>query len=259
MNHGFSLLELSIVLVIIGLLAGGVMVGQDLVRQAELRNYTTQTAGFKTAINAFKNKYSALPGDMRNAVRYWGAQAGGNADGHDTTCRALGFTSPATDTRTCNGDGNGQIGWLEAWRAWQHLSNAGLLEGTYSGVPGSTTDSSVGTPGFNMPVSKTNSSIGFVFYWNGVISAPSSAFPGTYNHVFRLGAGNGVDQGTPLRARDVYQIEIKIDDGRPGTGILRVYTQSARGNCATTDDPATAEYQLTNMGSGCNTVEITGF
>ena len=259
MSHGFSLLELSIVLVIIGLLAGGVIVGQELVKQSELRTYITQTNSFKTSINTFKSKYNALPGDMRNAVRYWGAQAGGTTDGYDTTCRALGFASPATDARTCNGDGSGQIDWKEAWRGWQHLSNAGLTDGTFTGVPGSGSDDTFGTPGSNMPVAQVNRSIGFVFVWVGTITTSAAFFPGDYRHVFRLGTGNGVDQNSPFKAADVHQIETKVDDGKPGRGNIRVFIQSSRANCASTDDPATAEYQLTNQAGNCNVIEITGF
>ncbi len=69
---GFSLLELSIVLVIIGLLASGVMVGQSLVRGAELRSVMNDHNKILSATNAFRLKYNALPGDMRNATAFWG-------------------------------------------------------------------------------------------------------------------------------------------------------------------------------------------
>lgn len=142
--HGFSLVELSIVLVILGLLTGGILGGQSLIRAAELRSVTTDVNRYSTAVHSFRNKYYALPGDMPNAVRFWGAQAGSTADGTDNTCIMLDKDSPATDQRTCNGDGNGNIGWLtdfsnvvnmETHRAWQHLANAGLIEGKFAGVP----------------------------------------------------------------------------------------------------------------------------
>lgn len=136
-RQAFSLVELSIVLVILGLLVGGVLAGQSLIRAAELRAVSTEYSRYTAAVNSFKDKYFAIPGDMNNAVRFWGAQAGGTADGSNTTCEAL--TTPATGTATCNGNGDGQVhqvstGWYERFRLWQHLANAGLIEGSYSGI-----------------------------------------------------------------------------------------------------------------------------
>ncbi|MGB1540395.1 MAG: prepilin-type N-terminal cleavage/methylation domain-containing protein, partial [Rickettsiales bacterium] len=64
---GFSLVELSIVLVILGLLTGGILGGQSLIRAAELRSVSKEYEKYQTAINIFKDKYFALPGDFNNA------------------------------------------------------------------------------------------------------------------------------------------------------------------------------------------------
>ena len=77
MKNGFTLLELSIVMVIIGLIIGGITVGQDLIRSAELNSVVTDINKYKTAINTFNLKYNAMPGDMSNATSYWGDQATG--------------------------------------------------------------------------------------------------------------------------------------------------------------------------------------
>ena len=61
---GFTLIEVSIVLVIIGLLAGGVLVGRDLIEAAKIRQQITQIEQFKAAVNTFRAKYNALPGDL---------------------------------------------------------------------------------------------------------------------------------------------------------------------------------------------------
>jgi len=72
----FSLVELSIVLVILGLLTGGVLTGQNLIRAAELRAVTTEFNAYQTAANTFKDKYFAIPGDMTNATDFWGSAGG---------------------------------------------------------------------------------------------------------------------------------------------------------------------------------------
>src|ERR1700685_2222580 len=61
---GFTLIEMSIVLVVIGLVVGGVLVGQDLIRAAYIRAQISQIEKFNTAVNTFYGKYQALPGDI---------------------------------------------------------------------------------------------------------------------------------------------------------------------------------------------------
>src|ERR1700691_3703589 len=65
---GFTLIEMSIVLVVIGFVVGGVLVGQDLIRAAYVRAQLTQIEKFNTAVNTFYGKFQALPGDMNYSV-----------------------------------------------------------------------------------------------------------------------------------------------------------------------------------------------
>lgn len=99
-HNGFSLVELSIVLVILGLLTGGILAGQSLIRASELRSVGNDVGRFYTATQSFRDKYFALPGDMAIATQIWGTQ-----DNTPGTCK----TTPSTTILTCNGDGNGQI------------------------------------------------------------------------------------------------------------------------------------------------------
>jgi prepilin-type N-terminal cleavage/methylation domain-containing protein len=90
-QSGFTLIELSIVLVIIGLIVGGVLVGQDLIRAAYIRAQISQIEKFNTAVNTFYGKFQALPGDMNNqtaqaygfsmAIHNGGTAGQGNGDG----------------------------------------------------------------------------------------------------------------------------------------------------------------------------------
>src|SRR5579872_6907625 len=91
-ESGFTLVELSIVLVIIGLIISSVLVGQDLIRSAELRATVTQLEGYNAAVGTFRGKYNGLPGDVAGAVNY-GFASNGNGDG---------ILSPSTDLTVGN-------------------------------------------------------------------------------------------------------------------------------------------------------------
>ncbi len=80
-NKGFTLIELSLVIVIIGLIVAGVVGGQSLVRQSKVRSVTADHQMISTALAAFKLEYSGLPGDIRNASSYWPGATNGNGDG----------------------------------------------------------------------------------------------------------------------------------------------------------------------------------
>jgi prepilin-type N-terminal cleavage/methylation domain-containing protein len=79
-QQGFTLIELSIVLVIIGLIVGGVLVGQDLIRAAAVRGQISQIEKYQTAVNTFRTKYDGLPGDLSNAANF-GFQPRGSCPG----------------------------------------------------------------------------------------------------------------------------------------------------------------------------------
>jgi prepilin-type N-terminal cleavage/methylation domain-containing protein len=102
---GFTLIELSIVLVIIGLIVGGVLVGQDLIRAAAVRAQITQIEKYNTAANTFYGKYGYLPGDINGtAATQFGFVArgayGGQGDGNGLVEGTLSGTGPACDA--CN-------------------------------------------------------------------------------------------------------------------------------------------------------------
>ncbi len=107
---GFTLIEIAIVLVIIGLLLGGVLKGQELINSAKVKNLATDFKNVPVFIYGYQDKYKALPGDDKAAVSHVGATAGSN------------------------GDGNGTIdgGWPstgESLNFWQDIRLAGLAPG----------------------------------------------------------------------------------------------------------------------------------
>ena len=79
-NSGFTLVELSIVLVIIGLLVGGILAGADLIRIARLNSIREEVEKFKMATNVFYGKYNCLPGDCYNITTYLSGVTNGNGN-----------------------------------------------------------------------------------------------------------------------------------------------------------------------------------
>jgi prepilin-type N-terminal cleavage/methylation domain-containing protein len=258
-HGGFSLVELSIVLVILGLLIGGILSGQALIRAAELRAVTTEYNTYVTTTQTFRDKYFALPGDMTNATQFWNAEPLANCPGTNAT--------PSTTTATCNGRGIGQVTWNEtagsgygasSHRYWQHLANAGLIEGRYTGVYGAggcngngscTTDL-----GINAPKSRISNAGWSVAYMGTVGSGHPYYFAGNYENAFYVGATiTGSWTYAPMmKAEEAWNIDTKIDDGRPGLGRVKTWHNTFHPNCASTDVPATAVYQLANTNVGCS-------
>lgn len=216
MKRGFSLVELSIVLVILGLLVGGVLSGQSLIRAAQLRSVSTEATRYITATQTFRDKYFAIPGDMANATSFWGATA---------SCPG----TAGTGTQTCNGDGDGILEfngaasqYSEPFAFWQHLANAGLIEGTYTGRAGA--GANIEAVAGNVPASKMSSAFWYAFNWNQTFSGSAGAFDGTYRDT-QLQFGGLAAGGSPatplLKPEESWNIDTKIDDGRPAYGIMR--------------------------------------
>lgn len=105
--RGVTLVEIAIVLVIIGLLLGGVLKGQELINNARVRAIADQQLGMQVAWNAFQDRYQAIPGDFPRAVRYIKRTRNGLGDGI--------IAQPSA--------GNAS----EMFLALNHLTQAGLL------------------------------------------------------------------------------------------------------------------------------------
>lgn len=222
-QRAFSLVELSIVLVILGLLVGGILAGQSLIRAAELRAVTSEYQRYVTAHNVFYDKYFGIPGDLRNATSIWGTA---------TTCPGT-QAEPSTTIATCNGNNDGIIGWPggapygnETTRYWQHLANAGLVEGQYTGVRASSPNEFSALPGSNIPKSRAGNNVGWSIWSWGVMldESDGSFFQGNNNNQWIVGnyvAGTHTE-GFAFKPEEMWNMDTKIDDGKPGMGAMRL-------------------------------------
>ncbi|MGH8687518.1 MAG: prepilin-type N-terminal cleavage/methylation domain-containing protein [Burkholderiales bacterium] len=119
-QKGFTLVEIAIVLVIIGLLLGGILKGQEMITQAKIKNVVADFSGISAAYYGYQDRYRAIPGDDPNAATRW--------------------TTPTTAT---SGDGNGVVvgkyntatATLESRLWWDHLRRAGFVAGTGTQQP----------------------------------------------------------------------------------------------------------------------------
>lgn len=240
----FSLVELSIVLVILGLLTGGILSGQSLIRAAELRSVTTEYQRHTAALYSFRDRYQAIPGDFKDATKFWTAA-------HTTLATCI--TTAATGKETCDGDGNGRIdAHHEKFRFWQHLANAGLIEGSYSGIYGSPGLPNDSTIGVNTPASRL-SNAGWHSAYADASAASGTTFTIDFGNHYLFGSDGGTSGslgGEALRPEELWNIDTKIDDGRPGYGLV-IAQRWATCTTATANTMINVDYNLASNSIGC--------
>lgn len=196
LQSGFTLVEIAIVLVIIGLLLGGILKGQELINSARVRNVADTTSGVQAAYFGFVDRYRQVPGD-------WGT---------------TGASAGIGQTAISGGNENGEIDhtadgstWQEPLSMWEQLSLAGFIQGAYD----------AGTTPVAEPAAGSNAAPENPF--NGLVLVGRSS---DY-----IGNGGGTGAGAVERRHvvvgrfvpvDIMQeLDTKMDDGRPETGDLR--------------------------------------
>lgn len=202
-QQGFTLVELAIVMIIIGLLIAGVLKGQELIGNAKVTATVAQIKGLDAAISTFRDQYNALPGDMASPETRLPNCA---AD----PCGQDGNNNARIDTPNLgNVPGAAQEGFV----AWTHLSAADLITGI----------DQTATVGFGQGLPKAEIGGGyFVGFTNDGTAASlvgGNMRAGHYlaitGNVANIAAATGVV--TPAQAA---RIDRKIDDGNPGTGVV---------------------------------------
>ena len=184
-SQGFTLVEVAIVLLIVGLMLGGVFKGQALIDRARVRSMSTQVTGLETAWYSFQERYRSIPGDFANAATQ-------------------------IDSAAIPGNGNGRVDdSRERAGVWQQLALAGFINGSYDGSPaaiGSATDLDCSPQ-----------------------TCPRNPFNGYYTISYSAQAADmdtaahEIYTGNQIPVNILSQLDIKLDDGQPNTGRLRVH------------------------------------
>ena len=233
-NFGFTLVELAIVMVIIGLIAVGVLGTQSLIGSAKRQKTIDDISKYNTAFQAFRLEYDALPGDFNEAEAYWGA------------------------SNTDNGNNNNSIDTnAESIDLWNHLGLAELVNGSFDHTA-STLDTGTSAPyaesGATYSISNYCDLVTCTGTWNISAIGSNVIFIAGRDAVTistEYGSNDEFHQHTTgLTNEEVKKIDNKIDDGNPIEGNFLAPA------CSTFTDHTTGDRTLDTSLSAVNLGDI---
>ncbi|HEY3299513.1 MAG TPA: prepilin-type N-terminal cleavage/methylation domain-containing protein [Methylophilaceae bacterium] len=208
-QSGFTLIELAIVLVIIGLLLGGVLKGQELINSAKVKNMAADFKNIQVYLFAYQDRFRAIPGDD------------GRADTH-VAGGALALPAATRQNGLIEGDWNGGASGTapttESGLFWQHVRLANL-------APGPTNL----TAADYYPTNADGGRIGIQSIQAGAGGAGFATITGPTPM-----PGSFVICSGSITGRIATQLDTTLDDGETSTGSLRAIAQGTAGNAATT-------------------------
>jgi prepilin-type N-terminal cleavage/methylation domain-containing protein len=190
---GFTLVEIAIVLVIIGLLLGGILKGQEMITQAKIKNVINDFNGITAAVTSYQDRYRAIPGDDVGASARWTVQAPASGNGNGIVAGLYNFTIPGGAPPTTAQESN---------LFWQHLRIAGFITGPTTGLgSGSAPPNATG----------------------GIIGVETGGAPNPGG----LGFSSLIMCTSNLPDKVAIAVDTQADDGSPSTGQVRGQLQTA--------------------------------
>ncbi len=229
-QKGFTLVELSIVLVIIGLIIGGVLKGQELIANAQIKSVIAQAQGYRAATVAFRDKYNALPGDLVTAdLLIPGCTVGGICAPPTTATLGDGIIGSVTAVVATTANAG-----VENIAFWQQLTAARFI----GDVELNTTATAYGA---RFPSAATGG--GFQALYNSATGRSILRLAGT---VGAVSTANGA-----LRPDQALQIDNVLDDGRPNNGGVFTNGTLSAATCFTL---AANIYAAANTNRTCNLI-----
>ncbi len=219
-EKGFTLVELAIVMIIIGLLIGGVLKGQELIGNAQIASTVSQIKGLDAAVSTFDDKFNALPGDIPNAENRIPNCTAGNS------CVAGGGTQG--NRRVDNVPDAAQTN--EALAFFVQLSKADLITGitpSRGNVFGGTLPSADVNGGYHVGYSRATASGDFAN-----IETFSDVRAGHYLILTGIPQAAITSASVMLTPNQAQRIDTKIDDGDGDDGSIRAYHDGNANTCS---------------------------
>ncbi len=210
-RHAFTLIELSISLIIIGLVVSGILIGRDLIRAAELRADISQIEKVNLSVQAFRAKYGCLPGDCADISQVLIGATNGDGNGRIAT---PGVPPDCTESAYISS---------EYAYAVDHLARAGMIDNVPFNVTNLAEAGAVGK-GLIELGSTTRAGIAFGCGYTDPVYCAGGG-PITYQCSF-IGLGMANKSSIYLgpegiyKPAEAYQIDSKIDDGLPYSGTV---------------------------------------
>ena len=213
-ERGFTLVEIAIVLVIIGLLLGGILKGQEMITQAKIKNVVADFSGISAAYYGYQDRYRAIPGDDSGATARWAGASQGDGNG------------------VVGGTYNSSTANAESLLWWDHLRRAGFVSGS----------------GQTQPFNAATGMLGVQSGDAAGAAALGSDAAGTG------GFSGLIICSANLPDKIAIATDTQMDDGVPRTGTVRAQLQSAPNPAVAKQSDAAYAETGTNVYTMCRSL-----
>jgi type II secretory pathway pseudopilin PulG len=228
-QRGFTLLEIVIFVLIVGFLVAGALKGQEMITSARVKRLAGQLDEIRAATLGFQDRYKALPGDYSDAVTNLNCGSPCPFGNGDSRIRANETPLNGSEVH-------------EDLLAWTHLASSGLLKGDYRMNAGDSVA---------MPVNSPTNPFGAYM---------QIAFDGQYGVANGGTLRHNLKSGPQITVQVLMELDRKVDDGKPYSGIIQFSTFAANGaqapaesgptSCTTAQNPQ-ADWNLPGSATNC--------